>query len=180
MPLRSPRRSWGSSCGKTERDLVTLSDHVHPNPRWAFLISPCRTSSLSETLLCPAAASLLRFEHLIKGPSQGFSPRCPGEGLPRDTCGRKIRAGTVGSAPSVFPPEQKHVLTAGMEERADPGGVSKLGNVWSLLLKNTRQPSTESLGVQLAPFAACASVMGRGGATKGLRRSESPEKPFRK
>lgn len=143
MPLRSPLLSWGSSCSIKEGDLFTVIDHFHRNPQWALLISACWTSSISETFV----RSCCSFSTALSASYQGtltrfLSPLALMSGCPRCTSGRKRRDRTAGSARLVFPTEQKHVLAAGVEERADQG-VSKLRNVWSLLLKNIRQPSIE-------------------------------------
>lgn len=121
---------------------------------------------------CSFSTALLA-SHKISFPSALMS------GCPRCTSGRNRRDRTAGSARLVFPTEQKHALAAGAEERADRG-ASKLRNVWSLLLKNIRQPSN-----RIAQCSACVvcSVCERDrmwGTTTGIRWGESLEKRFRK
>lgn len=100
-------------------------------------------------------------------------------GCPRCTSGRKRRDGTAGSARLVFPTEQKHVLAAGVEERADRGGEQAQKCLEFALEKYTAAVN------RIAQCSACVvcSVCERDrmwGTTKGIRWGESLEKQFRK
>ena len=82
------------------------------------------------------------FSIVTRDPHEDSFPPAMMSGCPRCMRGRKRRDRTTGSARLVFLTEGKHVLTAGVRGE-QTGGVSKLRNVWSLLLKNIRQLSIE-------------------------------------